>query len=46
MFICVNVNGIYLLDKTGIINDFEPFSKNIRPAVKSIIKLENGKIPY
>lgn len=46
MFICVNVNGIYILDKTGKITDFEPFSKNIRPAVKSIIKLENGKIPY
>lgn len=46
MFICVNVNGIYLVDNKGKINDFEPFSKNTRPAVKSIIKLENGKIPY
>jgi len=46
MYICVNLNGIYLIDNKGKIKDFEPFSKNIRPAVKSIIKLENGKIPY
>lgn len=46
MFICINVNGIYLLDDNGKIDDFEAFSKNIRPAAKSILKLENGKIPY
>jgi nucleolar protein 56 len=46
MFICVNVNGIYLLDNKGKINDFEAFSKGTKPSVKSIIKLEKGKIPY
>lgn len=46
MFICVNLNGIYLLDDKGKINDFETFSKGIRPSAKSIIKLEKGKIPY
>lgn len=46
MFICVNVNGIYLLDNKGKINDFEAFSKGTKPSVKSIIKLEKGKVPY
>ncbi|KYC45774.1 MAG: putative NOP5 family protein [Candidatus Methanofastidiosum methylothiophilum] len=46
MFICVNVNGIYLIDKKGNISDFEPFSKGIKPSVKSILKLEKGKIPF
>ena len=46
MFICVNVNGIYLVDNKGKINDFEAFSKNTKSSVKSLIKLENGKVPF
>jgi nucleolar protein 56 len=46
MYICVNLNGIYLLDNKGIINDFEPFSKGVKPSVKSIAKLEKGKVPF
>jgi len=46
MFICVNINGIYLLDEKGTINDFEAFSKSTKSSVKSILKLENGTIPF
>ncbi len=46
MYICVNANGVYLLDGRGKINDFESFSKGIKSSVKSIIKLEKGKVPY
>ncbi len=46
MFICVNLNGVYLVDNKGKINDFESFSKTPKSSVKSLIKLENGKLPY
>ncbi|MCC7572333.1 MAG: hypothetical protein KO464_02980 [Candidatus Methanofastidiosum sp.] len=46
MFVCVNVNGIYLVDNKGKINDYEAFSKGTKSSVKSMIKLENGKIPF
>jgi len=42
----VNANGVYLLDNRGKINDFESFSKGIKSSVKSIMKLEKGKVPY
>ncbi|HPX24893.1 MAG TPA: C/D box methylation guide ribonucleoprotein complex aNOP56 subunit [Methanofastidiosum sp.] len=46
MFICVNVNGIYLLDENGTIIDFEAFSKSSKSSIKSILKLERGIIPF